>query len=324
MMTNVLVTIAHYLFGWLILTLALSWLSALIYPYIACPLSKIGTVASAFYTLLFALLAPLTALVALFILSSPTWAHLIVEPHCHADLCEPHSLEFVVETMLSTIILAMGVAGVVVVSLLMTSQLITSYHRSRMLEKLSDPDDSGYLRFENPNRIAWCFGIFKPRVFLSSGLVESLNSEQCQIILTHELAHVSQYDNLRKWLINWTTLIWPEKIKQKIRQDFSQFCESICDLKTFCALSSPMEPTTFVSTLKNVYGAQSNVSNNAAQATWKLRLDTLQRELTFQKKSSISISLQRLIVGALMVSFWLLVIATSVYLGHPLLENLPY
>ena len=323
-MTSVLATIAHYILGWAILAVVLSWLSALIYPYTARLFSTTGATAAAFYTLSFALLAPVTAVVTLFILASPTWAQLIIEPHCHGDLCEPHSLTFVMETMLSTIAVAMGVAGVVVVGLLMTSQLVASRHRSRMLESLSEPNDSGYLQFDNPNRVAWCFGMFKPRVFLSSGLIESLNSEQRQIILAHELAHASQYDNLRKWLLSWTTAMWPKKIRQHIRQDFSLLCDSICDLKAFCALSKPMTTAAFLNTLKDVYGKETNGSNYSGGAIWQLRLDTLRRGLAAQEKGNISIRYQALTIGALIIPFWLMVVGASVYLGHPLLENLPY
>lgn len=323
-MVNTLVTISHYLFAWVILTVLLSWLFALVYPFAASAFFRRGVVKAAFGTLFFSLLAPITAFVTLIILASPTWAHLIVEPHCHGDLCEPHSLKFVIETMLGTTLLAMALASVIVVALLMTSQLLTSHRRSQMLELLSEQDDSGYLRFKNSHRVAWCFGVFKPKVFLSSGLIESLNNEQRQAILAYELEHALRYHNLRKWLVFWSTSMWPKKIKEKIRHNFSQLCESICDLKAFSSLNHTMEAAVFLDTLRTVYGTRDGESNNTGQPAWRLRLNTLLRELSSQEHANETITLQGLAITALITFLWVLIITASVYLGHPLLETLLY
>lgn len=329
-MVNTLIIVAQYLFGWTVLTVALSWLFALVYPYAARQFFKVGVVRSAFYILFFALFAPATTLITLLILSSPTWAYFIVKPHCHGNLCEPHSLEIVMETMLSTVMLSVGVAGIIVIGLLMTRQLIKSGRLSRMLERLSEMDDSGYLRFENPNYVAWCFGMFKPKVFLSSGLVESFSNEERQVILTHELVHAFQYHNLRKWLVNWATFIWPKKIRQQIRQDFSRACESICDVKAFHALNNSMKITTFVNTLRKVSSMQTSETsqaNEAAQtnqAVWQLRFETLQKELTSKNSSYTTVMCQRVFISLLVTAFWVILVAILVYLGHPLLENLLY
>lgn len=312
--------IAHYLVGWVVLAMALSYLFAFIYPYAAQAIARAGIVREAFLTLLFVLLAPVTAAITLAILSSPTMAHLLVEAHCHDELCEPHSLEFVMETMLSTVVLALGLAGIIVLILLMASQLIKSRRQSKMLEKLSELDDSGFHLIDNPKNVAWCFGIFRPRIFLSSGLIESLSDEQRKVILTHELVHAFQYHNLRKWLVNWTTLLWPKKIKQQIRQEFSQLCEFICDLKAFCAVSDPMGAAKYFDILKKVYDNKG--LNNTGQTSWEIRLNILQRELKTQKNGNMTISIQGIFIGMLIVGLWLMLIIASVYLGHPLLERL--
>ena len=320
-MANALI-FAHHLFGWLVLTMALSYLFAFIYPYAASTIARTGVVREAFLTLLFVLLAPVTAAITLVILSSPTMAHLLVEAHCHGELCEPHSLELVMETMLSTVILALGVAGIVMIALLMASQLIKSRRQSQMLEKLSELDDSGFHLINTSKSVAWCFGIFKPRIYLSSGLVESLSDEQRKIILAHELVHAFQYHNLRKWLISWATVLWPKKIKQQIRQDFSQLCEFICDLKAFCAVGNSMEAAKYFEILKKVYGNKE--LNNTDQNFWQIRLNILQRELTTQQNGNVTISIQGVFFGSLIVGLWLVLIVVSVYLGHPLLEHLLY
>lgn len=321
-MNSVLLTAAHYLLGWGVLAIALSWLAAVIYPNAARLFAKMGSAGAAFYTLLLALIAPFTALITIITLSSPTLTHLIVEPHCHGDICEPHSVNVVIETMLSTVMLAMGVAALIVVALIMASQLITNLHRSRMLEQLSELDESGYLRFESPNRIAWCFGLFKPTVILSSGMIESLSEKQRQIVLARELAHASQYDNLRKWLVKWATIAWPKNARQHIRHDFSELCETSCDLKAFSALSATMETATYMDTLRHVYGAQTNARHDASQTFWQRRLEILRREFADYQNGSIAIRLPLLMAGGLGIAIWLVIVATSVYVGHPLLENL--
>lgn len=323
-MNSLLITSAHYLLGWAILTIALSWLSALLYPNISKLLAKTAAVNAAFYTLLLTLLAPITAVVTLFILSSPTWTHLMVAPHCHGNNCEPHSLTFVVENMLSTVALAMAVAAVIVIAFLMISQLISNRHQSKLLKKLSESDDSGYLEFDNPKRIAWCFGLLKPTVFLSSGLVKSLDDRQRQVILDRELAHASANDNLRKWLLKWATIVWPKSIKRKVHNDFSSYCETNSDLRAFCGLSESMDIETFIGILKSVYASNSNQVKSNRQVFWQQRLATLSKEFSIYKKSNSVVTTQTLILAMIATVAWLVIIAGSVYLGHPVLENLPF
>lgn len=323
-MINFAVNLAHYLTGWVILTIALSWFCALIYPYASRGFTTISSVPAATCTLACALLAPVTALITTAVLSSPTWADYIVKPHCHGNLCEPHSLEFVAGTLPSSMLLATAIAGVVVVGILMSSQLIKGRYRSRTLEALSRLDETGYLQFEHPNRVAWCFGMLKPKVFISSGLVHSLSDKQRQIVLAHGTAHASRYDNLRRWLLHWSTFLWPNKSKRKIRGDFAHYSECVCDLVAFNALDRAIDDVTFVTTLQSVYDKSAPNTKLGTQANWQHRLAYLRREIGYLDRGNPSLRIQGIVVGMLITLLWFLITAGTVYLGHPLLENLPF
>ncbi|MBX2858854.1 MAG: hypothetical protein KTR17_09345 [Cellvibrionaceae bacterium] len=318
-MIDVLAAIAHYLFGWVVFTVSLSWLCAAAYPilqpYIAASTARQG----AFHTLLIALFAPLLACITLIILSFPTLAQVLVAPHCHDELCAPHSFDMVVETIISTAALAMAAAAVIIVALMMGSQLMVNRRLAATLEKLSQLRTPGYLRFDSPKRIAWCFGLFRPKVFISSGLLDATNEQQREVILARELARASRYDNLRKWLLDWATLAWPEPSRRIIRGDFALFCDAICDIKAFATLRHTMEMVNFIDTLAHFYDPQTPPSADRYQQ----RLKQLEREWsTHQQCEHRIIKPQSVLLGAIATFTGIALVAVSVYVGHPLLEVL--
>ena len=226
------------------------------------------------------------------------------------------------ETLVSSAVLALASATVIFVVFIMSSQLLTSRRRAQMLEKLSQANSDNYLCFDSPKRIAWCFGLLKPKVFVSSGLLQTASKEQQQVILAHELARASRYDNLRKWLLNWATVAWPKQIRRHIRQDFMQLCDAICDLKAFIALNKSVELRTYFQTLKHFYAAQKPTTGDMRKV-WQRRLETLQNELQSQK-GKLSLNPQSLMLGTVTTLMGLVVVAVAVFVGHPLLEVLSY
>jgi Zn-dependent protease with chaperone function len=55
---------------------------------------------------------------------------------------------------------------------------------------------------ETPSPLAFCYGLLKPRICLSTGLLNSLNDIELKAVLLHETHHCRHYDPLRTLLAN--------------------------------------------------------------------------------------------------------------------------
>lgn len=50
---------------------------------------------------------------------------------------------------------------------------------------------------ENKSQISFCYGLFRPKIYLSTGLIASLNSCELKAVLFHEIYHLKNHDPLR-------------------------------------------------------------------------------------------------------------------------------
>ena len=50
---------------------------------------------------------------------------------------------------------------------------------------------------QHKNHISFCYGLFRPRICLSTGLITSLNSDELKAVLLHESYHLKNHDPLR-------------------------------------------------------------------------------------------------------------------------------
>ncbi|NOZ20587.1 MAG: M56 family metallopeptidase [Planctomycetes bacterium] len=93
------------------------------------------------------------------------------------------------------------------------------------------PAMSGCIRlFSCARPISFVKGIVRPRVFLSDGLIRSLDVKDLRIILNHERAHIIRWDNLFGLLLSLITdIVW---IIPACRRAFRRWCvgrEFCCD-----------------------------------------------------------------------------------------------
>lgn len=51
--------------------------------------------------------------------------------------------------------------------------------------------------FESPKPFAYTYGLFRPKVYISTKAVEMLDDEELEAVLLHEAAHVSRKDNIQ-------------------------------------------------------------------------------------------------------------------------------
>lgn len=53
-----------------------------------------------------------------------------------------------------------------------------------------------------PVPLAFCYGLFRPRICLSAGLINTLKAKELKAVLLHEAHHCRHYDPLRTLLVN--------------------------------------------------------------------------------------------------------------------------
>ena len=289
-MNSTLGNIGNYLVGWTLITLVLSWLFALTYPLLLRVLNTSGAQQASRATLIYVLLPPAAAILALLILSVPELAFPLVSTHCHETLCTPHTLHMSTDTLEGIVSVFSVVIVLTGLCTLITTQLIHSRKRLRILRDLSEDNSPKYRLIDSPEHIAWCAGLLRPQIFISSGLIASLSAEQLRVVLIHEKTHAIRRDNLRKWLLYWATFTWPKHHKLN-------------------ALIDTLASTDFI--------GLAPLTKNKHQ---RKRVTALQRELHLQNASSSSKNISRLLPEFLIAAIWLLSVITAVHFGHPLLE----
>jgi beta-lactamase regulating signal transducer with metallopeptidase domain len=59
-------------------------------------------------------------------------------------------------------------------------------------------------RVDNAASLLAVTGIFRPRIFVAGDIIEALSADELKAALTHEMAHVSSFDNLKQLLLKIT------------------------------------------------------------------------------------------------------------------------
>jgi beta-lactamase regulating signal transducer with metallopeptidase domain len=311
-MTNVLTAIANQLFGWAAITTALCLFLATIYPLFYRILAKLSAGHAASFTLLYGLLAPAAGILALILLALPQLSFPFVADHCHNHICAPHTLHITTDTIEGIIAVAIVVLLLTGIAVVMATQILRNRQRLKTLSALSEPRSAHYRLVESDDHVAWCAGLWKPQIYLSRGLVESLNPSQMRMVLAHEEMHLVRRDNLRKWLLHWATLVWPKKSKARIRLALSNYCELSCDLAAIQVNYEPSELHTFADILQRCCATTRGEGSNAHQH----RIYALEQQLAIQASKASGVLTPFVYTAGL----WLFVVILAIHFGHPLLE----
>ena len=315
-MSNALTIAANYLFGWTVLTIVLSWLLAGCYPLVSRALAYDRAEHSAFFTLLYGLLAPTAATTALILLSLPALAFPFITDHCHGSSCAPHTLHIATYTAAGIVTVAIAVTLLIGVLTFMSIQLISSRRQLRLLSLLSEAGATAYRVVEGPDHIAWCAGLLRSQVYLSRGLIDSLTTRQVQIILAHELTHAMRKDNLRKWVIHWSTLAWPTLVKAQIRQDLSNYHERICDLAAANINKEQLNTDELINTLIACHGGTRQRANSTGQPLQQ-RLASFDPVPSLEQNDHLISEVKTM---GIITGVWLTAAILALHVGHPLLE----
>lgn len=318
-MSDALTSIIGVLFAWTVMTLALSWILAVLYTLLSGHLSRLKAVRAAWWTLVYSLAAPFSAALALMVLYLPDVAFFVVADHCHGAECAPHALQMKPETISGMTIVTMIVITMVFAGSMVIVQSLSGRRRLQVLNDLSEDGAGRYRVVDNPAAIAWCAGLFKPRIYVSSGLVDALSAREVRIVLAHELAHAVRRDNLRKWLLHWVTTAWPHSLKQRIRQDFADYTEQISDLAAVRVSRGETDLSDLIGLLDSCSANCGGCNGPQHQARLQRRIRALERESDRRADRSREAS-ENPAARRVVVSVWLVSVVMAVYFGHPLLE----
>lgn len=314
-----LINFAHYLFGWTLIALSLSWLLSVIYPLFSRALTSLSAAQAAMFTLSYGILAPAAASLALIVLSLPTLAFPFVADHCHGNICAPHILHINTETMQGIVLITLIITALLGVFALMVHQLLKNQRQLQTLNTLSDTASQSYRLIDSQQHIAWCAGLLKPQIYLSRGLVESLSPQQLQVIIAHEQMHVMRRDNLRKWVLYWSTIAWPKTQRQVIRQHLSNYSETICDLAAAHANQQTTNSNTLIDALIHCHSTENIQATLDAEKRLQQRIKNFKHELNLQVEKTKTHS-ALLKPSLLIIGIWFSTIILAIRFGHPLLE----
>jgi Zn-dependent protease with chaperone function len=95
-------------------------------------------------------------------------------------------------------------------------------HKRRTLSLLTLNQDG---HFQHPQALAFTSGLLQPKVYISTGLAQQLNTQELAMVTLHEQAHVKSYDPLRKWLFLFLASFFPRTIAHQFLNTLSLVME---------------------------------------------------------------------------------------------------
>lgn len=214
---------------WLLLHLLLGWLFAgalaLLLPLLAAaPASR------ALILWLYGLMPPACALALAALTLSPLAGSFLVPSHCHGEECSPHSPVFQLAPALGLAGAGIFMLGLCISLLWLHSSLTRAHTRLQVLTQLGSwQRERAYTRVEADRAFAWCAGLWRARVIVSSALEQALSPEQLSAVLAHEHCHGQRRDNLRRLTLYVATRLWPAGGRQRLLGAFSLATEETCD-----------------------------------------------------------------------------------------------
>lgn len=155
----------------------------------------------------------------------------LVAAHCHTGGCASHMPGshwwFVPALCLSTFT-CFGVTR------FLLRQWLPAQRLFRGLRTLGG-EREGYTLLPHSTPAAFALGAWRPRVFVTRGLLETCRDADLDIILRHEAAHLRRRDNLRSFATTLLTLPLPPGLRGGLLRDHRLLCELACDLDAAAA-----------------------------------------------------------------------------------------
>lgn len=279
-MSDLLLQIIDGTLIWLAVLLVSSLCCAVLYPAYRTRF-RLTPDAAATCQLAWGLLPLLATTVVTLLVLNPALSAVLVPGHCHDGNCLPHAPDSGLGTTTGLLFVAATSLLLLTCTFLLTRTLNRVRRRLHTLHLLSrTADDQPYGIIDTDQPLAWCVGFWRPRVYLSRGLLTRLSSEQVQVVLAHEHGHRLRHDNLRSLLLRLATLAWPRSPRRQLLSDFGTSTEQACDQIAAAAGSPQLVMATLAALEPRSYSAGSNPAHHFAGADPLQRLEALRQSGT--------------------------------------------
>ncbi|MEX2334009.1 MAG: M56 family metallopeptidase [Pseudohongiella sp.] len=211
---------------WLVLWVMLTLILRAFYPLLRPTLLRLHPKHGSILLLLLWSAPLLLSLMTTLLLLMPAFNGLLLDPHCHGD-CVHH-----VPTTNTGLLAWSGFGLAVLVALGLSLHFITGLRFGVRLRKQFEALSSrceGYRLLNASEPAVFTLGWWRPRVFVSKGLLDGCSAEELTIILAHEEAHRLRRDNLRLLLGRVFCLVLPRAWRRLVLHDLHLLCEQSCD-----------------------------------------------------------------------------------------------
>lgn len=180
------------------------------------------------------LAVPLLLLMLVFIPSILTWAGLVPD-HClahddhHGHLCFIHPPAFIRNPWVTVIALLL-VAIVVLRWIRGFAEAYQARTWSRLFQRNSHRAPGRCYRLVDVDRVLACsIGMFRPEILISRGLEDRLSTEELQVVIAHERAHVERRDALKLFIVKMLGVFFLPQVSKALLSDLALAGEQVCD-----------------------------------------------------------------------------------------------
>lgn len=211
------------------------------YRLVRGPLQRLPARTRSWLLLCFSALPMVTAAMVALLVFTPAMGHWLVSAHCHDGLgCDAHvpSVGGTVPTLALAVaaLLMIGAAGLRLADLLRGHQ-----RRLRQLTQLAEPvPEAGYARITCEPPFALTAGLWRPHIYLSTGLERRLSADTLAAVIAHERAHARRRDTLRLTLASAWAPALLSGTQQPLLKDLRRASEQCCDAEAAAAVGDQL------------------------------------------------------------------------------------
>lgn len=126
-----------------------------------------------------------------------------------------------------SLLVFVGFSGYIVIRKMMV--FYQNHHQVNLLRALGTKKAEQVYIIESSIPTAFTGGLFKPSCFVSTGLIEQLSSDDIEIIIQHELAHLHYFDPLKKWLFSFFSAYFTPNVRRLLSAMMSLSMEQDAD-----------------------------------------------------------------------------------------------
>ncbi len=221
-----------------LLWLLLEALSNGLYPLLRPQLLRLAPRRAASVLMTIALLPLVLSALITMLLASPDLEPWLVSDHCHAGTdCSAHSPAALAPPMMAML----GGLSLLLMAAHIGRRLWPLWRHRAALRRLDAAgacaQPQGHHLIDHPQALALTTGLWRPRVWLTRGLVQALHEEAVNIVLAHEHTHRQRRDPLRHLVAGLARLL-PHS--RALLTDLHQTSEHLADHRA-AAVSGPRQ-----------------------------------------------------------------------------------